>query len=198
MANKTHVALPGSNRPKDPLATRIGDVDPKEKIDVTIGLSGPKLPSADEYVGQTLSPAEFAEKFGAKQEDADIVTKTLKKFGLKVEEVLLATRSMRVSGTVAAMESAFKPNLSLMRSARQGDYRGRQGTLQIPAALKGLVTGVFGLDERQMARRKSGNAASAGLSGLSPLTPLDLEQRYNFPPGDCADQSIAIAEFGGG
>jgi len=198
VASKKYVVLPGSKRGKDSTATRVGDVDPKEKIVVTIGLSGPKLPDANEYVGQTLTPAELADKFGANRADADKVAKSLKKFGLKVEDVSLETRSMRVSGTAAAMEAAFKPEMAIMRSARQGEYRGRQGALQIPAELKGLVTGVFGLDQRRMARRKSTAAAGPAAAALSPLTPADLEQRYNFPPGDCAGQNIAIAEFGGG
>ena len=199
MAAKTHVVLTGSRRAKDPDATRVGDVDPKEKFAVTIGLVGPKLPGPGEYVGQTLTAAELAEKFGARQQDADKVAKSLKKFGLKVDSVSLATRSMSVSGTAAAMEAAFKPGLAMMRSPDQGEYRGRQGTLQIPAELKGIVTGVFGLEERQMARRKSlaGGPAQAAAT-LAPLTPADLEQRYNFPPGNGAGQSIAIAEFGGG
>src|SRR5271157_5503561 len=133
MAIKKHVVLPGSKRAKDPDAIRVGDVDPKQKFAVTIGLTGPKLPGPDEYVGQTLSPAELAKKFGAKKEDADKVAKSLKKFGLKVDSVSLATRSMSVSGTTAAMEAAFKPHMSIMRSPDQGEYRGRQGTLQIPA-----------------------------------------------------------------
>src|SRR5580700_7824040 len=199
MASKAHVLLPGSKRGKDPDATRVGEVDPNENVVVTIGLAGPKLPSADEYVGQTLTPAELAQKFGAKQADADKVAKSLAKFGLKVEDVSLETRSMTVSGTAKAMEAAFKPGLAIMRSARDGEYRGRQGAIQIPAELKGVVTGVFGLDERRMARRKSDAAVSAShASTLSPLAPADLEQRYNFPPGDCAGQSIVIAEFGGG
>jgi kumamolisin len=199
MTSKTHVILPGSRRGKDPDATRIGDVDPKERIEVTIDLAGPPLPSADEYVGQTLTPEELSEKFAASQEDADKVAKTLRQYGLKVESVSLETRSMVVSGTAQAMEDAFKPNLAIMHSAKQGDYRGRQGALSIPAELKGIVTGIFGLDERRMARRKSsavGGAAKA--ASLQPLTPADLEQRYNFPPGDAAGQNIAIAEFGGG
>lgn len=199
MASKTHVVLPGSKRGKDPAATQVGEVDPKEKIVVTIGLAGPKLPGPDEYVGQTLTPTELAEKFGANKADVDKVAKSLKKFGIKVEEVSLETRSMRVSGTAAAMESAFKPEMAIMRAARQGEYRGRQGTLQIPAELKGIVKGVFGLDERRMARRKSAASPSASHAAkLLPLTPADLERRYNFPPGDGAGQSIAIAEFGGG
>jgi kumamolisin len=197
MPSKTHVVLPGSKRGKDAGASRVRDVDPKEKIVVTIGLAGPKLPEANEYVGQTLSPEEFAEKFAANQEDANKVAKSLKKFGLKVEEVSLEARSMRVSGTAAAMEAAFKPGMVIMRSAGQGEYRGRQGTLMIPAELKGIVTGIFGLDQRRMARRKFAAAASQ-TSTLAPLTPADLEQRYNFPPGDGVGQNIAIAEFGGG
>jgi len=194
---KKHVVLPGSRRHKDPEATRVGKVDPKSKIVVTIGLAGPQLPGPDEYVGRTLTPAELTDKLGAKKEDADKVAKSLKKFGLTVEEVSLETRSMRVSGTAAAMESAFKPGMSVMRTARQGEYRGRQGTLSIPAELKGIVTGVFGLDQRRMARRKLAAAADQA-TALAPLTPADLEQRYNFPAGDGSGQSIAIAEFGGG
>ena len=198
MASKTHVVLPGSKRGKDATATKIGDVNPKEKVVVTINLQGPKLPGPDEYVGKKLSPAELSEKFGAKKEDADKVAKSLKKFGLKVEDVSLATRSITVSGTAAAMEAAFKPGLAIMRSARDGQYRGRQGPLQVPAELKGIVTGVFGLDQRRVARRKSTAATAAHGAALNPVTPPDLEQRYNFPPGDGAGQSIAIAEFGGG
>ncbi len=197
MASKSHVLLPGSKRAKDPNAVKVGKLDPKEKIDVTIDLSGPEMPAADEYVGQTLTPDELAEKYGTKKADADKVAKVLRKFGLKVEEVSLASRSMRVSGTIAAMEAAFRPGLALMRSASQGEYRGRQGSLQIPAELKGLVKSVLGLDQRRMAKRKARNRAGAS-NPLQALGPADLESRYNFPAGDCAGQQIAIAEFGGG
>jgi len=199
MSSKAHVVLPGSKRGKDTTATRVGDVDPQEKVVVTIGLAGPKLPGADEYVGQTLTPKQLAEKFSAKQADADKVANSLQKFGLKVEDVSLETRSMRVSGPAKAMEAAFKPGLAIMHSARDGDYRGRQGAIQIPAELKGIVTGVFGLDQRRMARRRSGTGESASAAAkLSPLAPADLEQRYNFPPGAGSGQSIVIVEFGGG
>lgn len=197
MASPTHVILPGSRRPKDPLAKRIGPVDPKEKIDVTLGLVGPKMPDAGDYIGKTLTPEELAEKFGATKVNADKVAKALKKYGLKVGEVHLATQSMHVSGTVSAIEAAFKPHLSMMRSATQGEYRGREGALYIPVELKGLIDGVFGLDERQMARRKARGAAATA-AALAPLRPADLEHRYNFPAGDAAGQRIAIAEFGGG
>src|SRR6516164_429845 len=181
MATKSHVVLVGSKRKKDPTATKIGKIDPKEIIDATVSLAGPKLPSADEYVGKTLTAKEFKEQYASSKEDADKVAKSLKKFGLKIDSVSLVGRSMRVSGTVAAMEKAFKAGMVLMHSPLQGDYRGREGTLQIPAELKGLITGVFGLDERQMAKRKS--SAAHASQALAALTPADLEKRYNFPAG---------------
>ncbi|HVP55093.1 MAG TPA: S53 family peptidase [Candidatus Eisenbacteria bacterium] len=196
MAKPTHVILPGSKRAKNPLATEVGSVDPNEKISLTINLAGPKLPSADDYVGQTLTPAELAKQYGANKEDANKVAASLKKYGFKIDKVSLETRSMQITGTAKQIQAAFKPNMVMMKSARDGEYRGRQGTIQIPIALKGIVTGVFGLDERRMARRKS--AAAAKASALAPLGPGDLEQRYNFPSGDASGQSIGIAEFGGG
>jgi kumamolisin len=199
MANKTHVELSGSKREKDPSSFRVREIDPKEKVVVTIGLIGPKLPGADEFVDQTMTPEELAEKFGAKKADADKVAKCLKKFGLKVEKVSRDTRSMRVSGTAEAMEAAFKPDWAIFRSPGQRAYRGRQGPIYIPEELEGIVTGVFGLDQRRMAHRRSGTAVSGGYgAALLPLTPKDIEKRYNFPRGDGKGQSIAIAEFGGG
>jgi kumamolisin len=197
-STRSYVVLPGSKRTKHPEATVVGKVDPNEKITVTINLAGPQLPDADQYVGQTLTPEEFSRKFGAKKEDADTVAAALKKYGLKIDDVSLTNRSIRATGTAAAMEAAFQPNLVLMRSARQGQFRGRQGSLMVPAELRGLVTGVFGLDNRRMARRKSTPTPGALAGALQALTPSDLEQRYNFPAGDAAGQKIAIAEFGGG
>ncbi len=197
-AAMTHTVLPGSRRAKDRYSTKVGEVDPKQVIDVTIGLAGPKLPGPDDYSGQTMTPEDFAAKFGASKSDADKVTKSLKKFGLKTGELSLATRSMKVIGTLKAMEAAFKPGLAIMNSPTQGDYRGRTGTLQIPSELKGIVTGVFGLDERRMARRMFAKKTVAPAAALAPQTPADLETRYNFPAGDSSGQTIAIAEFGGG
>ena len=198
MAKKNHVVLPGSKRAKDPDANPIGNADPDQIIEVTITLAGPKLPDADD-VGQKMTPKEFEQLYGAKKEDADQVAKSLKAFKLKVESVSLATRSMRISGTIGDMSKAFQTKLSMMRSSKQNDYRGRSGTLSVPAELKGIVTGVFGLDERRMTRERAKAQPQAhAAAALPPLAPIDIEQRYNFPPGDAHGQTIAIAEFGGG
>jgi len=192
-----HVVLPGSHRPAH--GDRVHDADPQAQVEVTLDLRAPKLPNANELPQKALTPAEFARRYGSSQEDADKVKEVLERYGLKVQETSLPTNSMRVSGSVAAMNSAFQSKLGIYRSPAQGLYRGRQGDLEIPAELAGIIEGVIGLDERQVARRKAANPRRAAVAPtLSPVTPADLESRYNFPPGDAAGQTIAIAEFGGG
>jgi kumamolisin len=199
MTSKRHVKLPGSQRGQNPAAFRVGDVNPEEKVVAKIRLSGPDLPGPDEFVGQTMTSREVEKKFGASQPDADKVKKCLEKFNLSVGKPLLLTRSMPVSGTAKAMYAAFKPKWAMMRSPTYGLYRGRQGKIQIPPELEGIVTGVFGLDKSRMAHRRAGTKVSARPgSALKPFTPKTIEDHYNFPAGNGEGQSIAIAEFGGG
>jgi kumamolisin len=192
------VALPGSKRAGKSDAKRVRDVDQNSHIEVTITLRAPDSPAADQLTGVSMSPEEFAAKFGARREDADKVASVLEGYGLKVEDISLPTCSMRVSGTAAQIEAAFRPNLAIYHSAEQGEFRGREGDIKIPAELEGIVEGVFGLDERRVARRKSTALNAAAAAALAPRTPADLEQRYQFPPGDGQGQQIAIAEFEGG
>ena len=202
MNTQQYVPLAGSKRPPKSGARRVRDANPGSQIEVTLSLRAPSLPDADSMPAKALTREEFAAKYGAKQADADEVAKALEKYGLRVDEVSLAGHSMRVSGPVSAMEAAFQTHLGIYRTADQGDFRGREGTLQVPAELNGIVTGVFGLDERRVARRKATRTATAGAAAAQPkavpLGPSDLEKRYSFPPNQGKGQQIGIAEFGGG
>lgn len=192
----SHVALNGNSRPKKQDAERIGDVDPNSQIEVTLTLNGPKLPQAGSKQS-SLTPEEFAKQYGSRREDADKVARVLENYGLKIEETSLGSRSMRVSGTAAAMEKAFQPGLAMYHSASQGEFRGRDGDIKVPIEVADIVTSVLGFDERQVARRKAAAIVPAA-PALAPLTPMDLEQRYSFPPGEGEGQQVAIAEFQGG
>ncbi|MGA9639846.1 MAG: S53 family peptidase [Terriglobales bacterium] len=197
--NAKHVLLKGNDRPKQADAHRISNVDPASHVEVTLSLRGPAVPDASALPAKPLSRDLLASSYGAKQADADKVAATLSQYGIKVEEVSLIARSMRVSGTADAMQKAFQANLGIYHNAKQGDFRGREGKLQIPADLDGIVTGVFGLDERRVAHRKTqATAAAAHHKAAKPLAPADFEARYNFPPGTAQSQQIAIAEFDGG
>jgi len=192
----THIELKGSRRPMKSGARRLRDVDPNMQIEVTVALKAPALPKSEAVPGQALTPKEFTDRYGAAPADIQAVERGLRSFGLTVQEVAPNRRYLRMSGTAAAIEAAFQPGMAIYHSADQGQFRGRAGTVKVPAELDGLITGVFGLDQRQVARRKAASAASATSATTAPLTPSDLETRYSFPRGDAAGQTIAIAEFG--
>jgi kumamolisin len=186
------VALPGSFRPRKPDAERVSDLRPDARLVVTVALTGEPLPEPEP--GRTLSREVFERDHGADPQTIERVKLVLEALGLKVQESSALTRSLRVSGTVAQMEQAFAPGLGTYRSDQQGEFRGREGELQIPVELEGLIAGVFGFDQRQVAHRRSGVSAALG----EPMTPAQLSSHYNFPAASGAGQTVAIAEFGGG
>jgi kumamolisin len=197
-ASKAHVAIPGSSRPPTKGSTRLRDADPQSHVEVTIALRGPQLPDANHLPTHALTSEDFQAKYSASQSDADKVSEVLQHFGLKIEDVSLATRSIRVGGSVAMMEAAFHPGLGIYVNADQGEFRDRESDYRVPAELKGIVTAVVGFGQRRVAKRKSSGATAHTASRLKPLAPADLEAHYSFPHGNAAGQKIAIAEFGGG
>ncbi|GGV05993.1 protease pro-enzyme activation domain-containing protein [Kitasatospora aureofaciens] len=177
--SEQHVALAGSQRPAKADATRVRDADPKAPVKVTISLRG--------KVATDGIPDE-------RRQDAEKTKAVLERYGLAVDDVRLQPGSIEASGPVSAMNAAFHAGLGVYRSAEQGEFRGREGELKIPAELDGIVTGVFGLDERRVARR----AAAKGSGFTGSFTPGDIENQYNFPAGQGEGQKIGIGEFPGG
>ncbi|HME74732.1 MAG TPA: S53 family peptidase [Mycobacterium sp.] len=190
----THAVLPGTDRPAPADARRVGDVDPRAHVEVTVVLKAPELPSPDKMPAKALTPAKFTKKYGADPEDIGKVEDSLRSYGLHIDGVGATGRSLRVSGTAADMESAFHADMGIYHSPEYGEFRGRAGSIKAPAEIADLVEAVLGLDQRPVARRAAAQPAVT-LEGPG-FTPADIEGRYNFPPGDCAGQKIAIVEFG--
>jgi hypothetical protein len=142
---------------------------------------GQRRDQVDATQRPALTLADFESNYAASRDDADKVAEVLGRFGLKVDSISLPTRSMRVSGTVAAMEAAFHPNLGIYESADQGEFRDRQDDYQVPAELKGIVTAVLGFGQRRVARRMSVAAATKTAHSIAPLGPADIEKHYSFP-----------------
>lgn len=163
-----HVPLPGSERPAKAGAQRLRDLDPETRLDVTVTLAGPQLPEPG--IGKPLTREQLERDHGPDPAVIAQVTQTLQRFGLNVDHVSALTRTLRVSGTAAQFEAAFKPGLAVYSHPEQGEFRGRAGQLQIPSELEGQITGVFGLDERRVARRRSA-LPQAQAASADPLTP---------------------------
>src|SRR5581483_4541554 len=148
----SHVVLPDSRRARKADARLHGPVDPDSRLEVTGKLAGPDAP--EPTAGQVMSREEYESRYGASPTAVAAVTSELAGHGLVIEETIPATRSLRVSGTAAQIEDAFRPGLGIYFSPSQGLFRGREGDLEVPSALAGMITGVFGLDQRRVAHRK--------------------------------------------
>lgn len=212
MPSSAHVVLPGSRRNPNVHAHALGRSDADEWVDVTIKVRRKTpLPAVADRPAAPLSRAELGEKYGAAPQDIAKVKAAFAPFGLEVEDSNPATRSVRLGGPVHAMEKAFQVKLMQYEHER-GRYRGRIGVLQVPAALKDVVVGVFGLDNRPVVKERA-----AGLAAPAPANrrmahifakaaahsrlwffPADLAAIYQFPAGDGSGESIGLIEFGGG
>ncbi len=199
----TPIDLAGSHRTPVAGATRTGRTRADSPVTVTVKLRRRAAMTHDVSSGEALSRDQLAEAFGADPDDLKRVTDTFEALGLSVADASLATRSLTLTGSAGAMEAAFGVELSDY-AIPGGGYRGRTGAVQLPASVSDLVVGVFGLDDRKVARRRHRlrtHAHDAGdLAGgaATPLTPAQLTARYSFPPGDGAGQTVGLLEFGGG
>ncbi|WP_043289069.1 S53 family peptidase [Paraburkholderia oxyphila] len=202
--NVPNYKLPGSLRHVMPGAKVLGQANAHGVIEVTLKLRRKlALPDLEARPAAPLTRDELATRYGASQDDIDKVTQVMSQYGLKTVGSSLGARTVRLAGPVSAMESAF--NVKLFNYAHaDGNYRGRVGYLFIPDALKDIVQGVFGLDNRRTVRRRRqpvhGTTAPQALSSSHPswYVPAQFATHYDFPQGDGTGQTVGILEFGGG
>ena len=205
MATARTVVLPGSERTPLAWAYPVGKPDPEERIEVLVVLrsrAGTVAPAAIAPGGPHLSREEFAAGYAAASDDVAKVEAFAQAHDLTVADISLQERTVALSGTVAAMSAAFGVDLDVYESP-EGRYRGRTGSIRIPSTLKDIVQGVFGLDDRPVARPHY--RLQAEPQGLAPnatpagYTPVDLAKLYSFPAKlDGTGECIAILELGGG
>ena len=111
--NNSHVELAGSRRAPPQNALRIRDIDPHERFEVTVTLKGPDLPSPDQMPAHPLSRSEIDSRWGVPTANVQKVEQVLRSYGLHINDVKQGGRSLRVSGTAAAMIAAFQPKLGI-------------------------------------------------------------------------------------
>jgi kumamolisin len=218
------VPLSGSERTELPgAAPASAPLDDSQEITVTLMLRRrAEVPRALVEGPETVSTAQLGDDYGASDDDARRVTEVLGPYGLTVTETHLASRRLKVSGTIAAMQSAFGTRLSAVTSPHPDgtgsvQHRYRTGSLSVPAPLDGIVTAVLGLDDRPQARAQfrrgraaaprsvtgpedgAGDGAAPAAAKAVPLTAPQVASFYKFPDGtDGTGQTVAIVEFGGG
>jgi kumamolisin len=213
MANTpARFTIPGSERAPIIGARSAGAVMPDERIEVSVrirarpgardmaegGALEDKPPAQREY----LTREEFAARHGAAADDIAKVEAFAKQHRLAVVESSAPRRTIVLSGTAASLSEAFGATLTQFEHDG-GTYRGRTGSLSVPADLAGIVEGVFGLDNRPQATPHFQVLGAEGVivarAASASFTPPQLAALYGFPTGaDGSGQCIAIIELGGG
>ena len=148
-----------------------------------------------------LSHDEFDQLHGADPKDIVKVRKFAEANDLAIVRESVGRRSVIVSGTVEDFNKAFDVQLKTYATPNR-TYRGRVGPVRIPKELADIVEGVFGLDNRPVAKRR-GAATRHGTplttDGAHPFNPDEIAKLYNFPVDvDGSGQTIGIIELGGG
>ena len=203
----------GSDRQPLPDAERIGGIDRKRQMDVTVVMrrkSGAAVRAAtppapgDDIAGWRRDLRQrLATEAGADTTELDAVTSYLTSRGLSIEAADAGQRRIVVRGDVDQMEAAFNVELDIYQA---GDirYRGREGHVHLPPDIADYVEAVLGLDDRPQARihMKRGDAMDEAVlphprenpmtrlqaraeatPSPAPLWPMQVAQMYDFPTG---------------
>ena len=207
------VPLKGSERDLLSGSRALGPADPAERVQVSVLLRRrssqalrdrvSKLSRGDRSSGH-LSREEFARQFGADPADIAAVRTFAANHGLSVVAEHPERRTVLLSGTVAQLETAFGVKLQRCQHS-SGTYRGRQGSIQLPAELAGIVEAVLGLDNRPQARAhfrirgaQPGQTRRPQQAAPVAFTPIQLASLYGFPQATGQGQCVGIIELGGG
>jgi len=185
-----------NQRPPAHGAHRVAPSKPDERISVTICVrrqNGEQLP--DPTQGTLLGRDEFdSGDWGAAPEDMAKVVAFGESHGLVEKERSIPRRLVVLSGTVEQVSAAFGLKLHEYEHPAGERYRGHEDPIHLPADLAEIVEGVFGLDNRKMARAHLASGGMPAAASKLP-TPPDIARHYNFPAGDGAGQTIAMLEF---
>ncbi len=222
MNPSNHVfAIPGSRRPSIPEAKLLGRSNPVQQISLSIyARQNPHPPEAavrsldalsTDLPGKRRYPSneQFNAVYGADPADLEKIATWAKANKLDVVETSVPMRRLQVQGAIQDVERAFSLELNEYQHPQDGQFRGREGEVHVPAELFGIVDGVFGLDTRRVGhpRRRRNTARVAALDSLKTTPgnpfpgaffPPQVAELYSYPANlDGAKQNIAVFAFNG-
>lgn len=204
MSNSKRISLKGTEHILLPGARAIGPSDPHQLIEISVVLKHRQPLATPENEGRILTHNEFAKTYGADPANIDKIRQFARENNLQMlergDEAL--RRTVTLAGTAGAMEKAFSVDL-IEYEHEDGSYRGHTGAIQMPEEYASIVSGVFGLDNRQVAKphfryRGVSHTFGARASNVS-YDPTQVAHLYSFPENpDGVGQTIGLIELGGG
>jgi kumamolisin len=235
MADQDRHQVPGSDRMPVTGARRVADAPAGEEVLISIVVR--RKPGGTERALEAASSPDprgsrpqlrrrLREETGADPAEIERVVRFVTGSGLEVLSADPATRMVVARGTVEQADAAFGVSLGRYEA---GDlsYRGREGHVQVPPDLVGIVDAVLGLDDRPQARDRAKHGDPVPAADLpdtsapgdsllpameaevaaahrprpqpQPLWPRQVAALYDFPADyDGSGETIAILEFDGG
>ncbi|NIO39546.1 MAG: peptidase S53, partial [Burkholderiales bacterium] len=197
-------------RPVARARQRVKAVDHSEVLEVLLLLRdrGASPPDATFALGGSsvhdrkhLDPVELQALSGASETDLEEVRQFAADHELQVIRVDPGARTIVVRGSVGNVNRAFSTELHHYRAADQ-DFRSHENEISVPKELGEIVTGVFGLDDRSVARRPrfaAGSGPAPPPVDENTKRPSAFTDLYAFPDDATGKgQCIAILEFQGG
>jgi kumamolisin len=198
---------------RQPTGSIVGNVNANEVIEVSVRLRRKAdIQSFLHHRPSPISQNEYADRFGASEEDIETVIAFAHEHDLTVVTSSVPRRTVTLRGSVFAFTNAFNTSLANYQHPDGCVYRGRTGTIELPTALQDIVIGVFGLDNRPQARpmfhvkKKDGHfaqpkqhAANVALAADASFYANDVAKAYQYPTSVTgAGECIALIELGGG
>src|ERR1700723_2092182 len=212
-SQQARVVLPGSEKAAPTNAVHVKATPGKAKITVSLIVRRKEPLKINKRGGRAAGPvrvsrAEYKKHHIAAPADLQLVRVFARQFNLTVEtDPTAATRrTVQLTGNAADIQQAFGVELN-QKNIDGVEYRVREGTIQLPAALAGVVLAVLGLDNRPQSKphfRVKKLQPRAGQPGPSPeaptsYTPPQVAEVYQWPANATgAGQTIGIIELSGG
>jgi kumamolisin len=190
-------AITGSAVRHPPGARRAREADPAQQLEVSVYLK----PQGTQPARETREQMR-ARRSAEHADDLQNIRAFAAEHGLRVVSVAPERRLARLSGSAAQFGAAFQTSLGVY-DAGQGEYRGYEGSLSVPANLASSIESVLGLDTRPVARPhlvKLADLSDLAKPALETIhRPNEMAALYNFPANvNGAGQCVAIIELGGG
>ena len=193
----------GSSRDEPEGAAAVGDVDPDERIAITVHL---KRRSPDKFAPGSAGDlarlrrpitrqALAAQRARTHARAAVRVTGFAAANGLAVHEADLACRRVVLEGTARQMTDLFGVSLRMYDDGR-ALFRARTGPLLLPAEIAPWTRAVLGFDQRPLVQRLQSLAGAGQGDGL---LPTDIAALYGLRlDDDVSTQCVGIIALGGG
>lgn len=204
MSSTKRVAIKGTEHASIPGSRAIGPTDPHQIIGVSVLLKHRQAIPEPEIDDRFLSHDDFAKSHGAEPAHVDKIREFAREHKLQMlergDEAL--RRTVTLAGPAAALEKAFGVELTEFEYP-DGSYRGHTGMIQMPEDCAKFVCGVFGLDDRAVARPhfryRSTNREFGARNVNVSYTPSQAAKLYGFPQDVNGNgQRIGLIELGGG